>query len=58
VTFVVEEGKRLLRDFLINIIPPMLHNHVIRSITVIRNVSGQNLGNFKERKTVLDVSDQ
>jgi hypothetical protein len=58
VTFVVEEVKRVLWDFLINIIPPMLHNHVIPNITVIRKKNRQNLGTFKERKTVLDVREQ
>jgi len=57
-TLVVEEVKRVLRDFLINITPLMFHNHVIPNITLIRKINGQNLGIFKERKTVLDVRKQ
>jgi hypothetical protein len=58
VTFVVEEVKRMLLDYLLNIIPLMLHNHVIPNTTVMRKISGQNLGSFKELKTVLDVREQ
>ena len=48
VTFVVEEVAQVLWDFLVNIVPPMLHSHVISNITVIKKTRGKNLGTFQK----------